>query len=367
MRKIIGFLTALVVISWLVGFASPASADSITIKAHVEAVAIVDAHAEASANGEVSAYSYVGAQIRSKAKTTKKCMWSTGYNSTSTSWFYDGVPSRICKLKNPKFHLGYKVYWIKVAGGTSGSHCGNFFRPTVGPGTRAVVLDVRAGSTAKIKVSSCVSARVTAKVAVTLSYSYNGENKIVVKVVDATSDWAKACDEAVAKIKVTKHLSLRASGDAITKAKATASAKARAKAQANAEANVKVKAQASVDLEIEIPITPPPTPTPAPMFIQFREFNDLEVKWTSDHCVTVDTPAGHSATVYWTAVYGSFAIPQKTAQDGVQICSLYKAPSEVPNGGTDTITVTATDNVTDKSVTKSTLPFVIQPTAQPPL
>ena len=110
----------------------------------------------------------------------------------------------------------------------------------------------------------------------------------------------------------------------------------------------------------------PPPPSNPPVFVQFREFNDLEVNWVDDHCVTVDTPAGHTATVYWEADFGSFAIPQKTAQDGVQICSDYKAPSEVPAGGTDQITVRAVDNVTDLSVTDSTDPFVIHPTAPHP-
>lgn len=107
-------------------------------------------------------------------------------------------------------------------------------------------------------------------------------------------------------------------------------------------------------------------PEAPPMFLQFREFNDLEVNWVDDHCVTVDFPAGHSGTVFWTAKYGSFATPQKTAQDSVQICSDYKAPSEVPGTGTDTITVTATDSVTGLKVTQTTDPFKIYPTASHP-
>jgi hypothetical protein len=115
--------------------------------------------------------------------------------------------------------------------------------------------------------------------------------------------------------------------------------------------------------QVVVPNCPPVQP---PVFVQFGEFNDLEVNWTSNHCVTVDTPAGHTATVYWDATFGSFAAPQKTAQDGVQICSTYKAPSEVPAGGTDRITVRAVDNVTDLSVTKTTEPFMIHPTAPHP-
>lgn len=109
-----------------------------------------------------------------------------------------------------------------------------------------------------------------------------------------------------------------------------------------------------------------PPPAEPPVFVQFREFNDLEVNWKDDHCVTVDTPTGHTATVYWEAKFGSFTTPSKPAQDGVQVCSVYKAPSEVPASGTDTITVRAVDNVTGKSVTKATDPFVVNDTAPHP-
>ena len=106
----------------------------------------------------------------------------------------------------------------------------------------------------------------------------------------------------------------------------------------------------------------PPVEYPAPMFMQFREFNDFYKSLpgtpvTMDHCVTVDFPEGHSGEVFWTAELGSFATPRKAAQDGVQVCSTYTAPSEA---GHDTITVTATDSVSGKSVTKTSRAFVIK-------
>lgn len=112
--------------------------------------------------------------------------------------------------------------------------------------------------------------------------------------------------------------------------------------------------------------TPPPAPEEKPVIAQITEFNDLEVNWTSPHCVTADFPKGHSGTVFWTAKFGSFATSTKSAQDMVEVCSTYKAPSEVPAGGTDTITVTVTDSTTGLSVTKSTDPFVIHGTAPHP-
>ena len=97
-----------------------------------------------------------------------------------------------------------------------------------------------------------------------------------------------------------------------------------------------------------------------PTYAQFRQINDVYVNATTDHCVTVDFPEDHGGSVFWTANKGSFAITTKTAQDMVQVCASYKAPSEVPASGTDTITVTATDNVTGKSVSKTTDPFTIK-------
>lgn len=131
----------------------------------------------------------------------------------------------------------------------------------------------------------------------------------------------------------------------------------------NMSASAESSAAAMIDIEAYCGSTPEEPPT----FLQFREFNDLEVNWTSDHCVTVSFPTGHSGTIYWTAKFGSFAVPSKPASSGVQVCSQYKAPSEVPASGTDTITVTVRDNTTGKSVTKTTDPFVIHPTAPHPL
>lgn len=155
-----------------------------------------------------------------------------------------------------------------------------------------------------------------------------------------------------ARMQAAGDLSLQLGGKSVIKVKAEVRATAFAKATSEAHAKA-------------VCTDKPPT-VEAPVFVQFREVNDLEVNWTADHCVTVDTPDGHTATVYWEANFGSFAIPQKIAQDGVQICSVYKAPSEVPAGGTDRITVRAVDNVTGKSVTRTTDPFVIHPTAPHP-
>lgn len=137
------------------------------------------------------------------------------------------------------------------------------------------------------------------------------------------------------------------------KLQVNAEATAHAKTKASAEASTKVKCSSTQ------PQPPQPEVTP-PTFMQFRQINDVYVNATTDHCVTVDFPEGHSGEVFWTATYGSFATVKKSAQDTVQVCSTYKAPSEVPSGGKDTITVTATDSVTGKSVTQTSDPFTIK-------
>lgn len=174
---------------------------------------------------------------------------------------------------------------------------------------------------------------------------------------------AEATVEGTVQATVRETARVRARGNLTVKLQGKTTVEVHADTMAKAKGSATTEAWASAYCA---PYTPPPPAEKPPVFVQFREFNDLEVNWTDDHCVTVDTPAGHSATVYWDATYGSFATSQKPAQDGVQVCSTYKAPSEVPAGGTDTITVRVVDNVTDLSVTKSTQPFAIKSTAPHP-
>lgn len=179
--------------------------------------------------------------------------------------------------------------------------------------------------------------------------------------VDCPDSWAESSFKSSGS--VTGSSSLRISARSRTEAEA----KARQQIALNVRNSTSIKAsimgsgEVAAEGEAKASCSSGDEEIP-PAFVQFREVNDVYVNATTEHCVTVDTPAGHTATVYWTATFGSFATPQKTAQDGVQICSTYKAPSEVPvpSGGTDRITVRAVDNVTDLSVTQTTDPFVIK-------
>lgn len=163
-------------------------------------------------------------------------------------------------------------------------------------------------------------------------------------------------------------LALQLDGKSVIEVKAEVRASAFVKAKTEAHATAECRDIEQPPTHDECPYIPGDQPegyecnppVSPPTFAQFREINDVYVNATTEHCVTVDFPEGHSGTVYWTANKGSFAVPQKSAQDMVQICSTYKAPSEVPASGTDTITVTATDSTTGKSVSKTTDPFVIK-------
>lgn len=372
-RMILAMMAALAVIIGLLGFTPVAQADTgkVTITAHVEAVAIANASASASATGAVSAYSFVGAQIRSKAKTTRNCFWSRGYNSTQSGWFWDGVPSKVCKLKHPTHFAGHKVFYKKVGGGTTGRNCGNWFRPVNGPKTKAVVLDAKAGTTATVAVKACARATVSANVAVTLGYTYNGVHKTEVQVVAVDNATASNCSSSTARVKVTKHLSLKTSGNAIAKAKASATASAKARATASAVANAEAKARVSVDLVIEIPIgpTPPPPPTPTPILLEASTINDVLVNNSRTIGVTGIVPVGHTATLFATAKNGGSIISGKNQSVGSGQFTgqvTYLAPSEVPSGGHDQVSFTLTlDNGRTASI--STNQFEIRPAPVDPL
>ncbi|HRK40664.1 MAG TPA: hypothetical protein PLN95_01120 [Candidatus Saccharibacteria bacterium] len=173
---------------------------------------------------------------------------------------------------------------------------------------------------------------------------------------------------AQAEAQATGDLALQLDGKSVIQVKAKVRADAFAKASSEAHALAECRDNPPEHDECpNIPGNQPPgyecnPPETPPTFMQFRQFNDLykslpDQPTTMEHCVTVDFPEGHSGEVFWDANRGSFANPRKAAQDGVQICSIYTAPSE---SGSDTITVTATDSTTELSVTKTSDPFAIK-------
>ncbi len=93
---------------------------------------------------------------------------------------------------------------------------------------------------------------------------------------------------------------------------------------------------------------------PAPT-VTITNVNDYYVGASGNICATADFPAGHAGTITWSAQVGTFVKNSTPAQDGVEVCVKYTAPGEGPSQGTntDTVTVKATDSVTDKFGTAS--------------
>ena len=241
-------------------FAAPAAhadSETITITARVVGSAVAKAEATASASGAASSYTHVAAQVRSKARTTNKCFWSKGWNSYisggKTIWWYDAVPSKVCKLKKPYWAGGRKATHKKVGGGTSGSACMNGFIPSNTPPARnpRTMLDVRSGTVAAVNVSAQAEVDVKATVNVTLEYTYNGETIQLTETATATGH-GKDKASAKARVKVTKRTKLKATGAKIAQAKVNLRNKVSANARVKAEASAKAKAEAEINVTIVI-------------------------------------------------------------------------------------------------------------------
>lgn len=352
-----GLLTAGLTIG-LAPVTAHAETGKIIITAHVTATAIAQANASSSASGSASAYDYVGVEIKSKAKTSS-CYWTTGYNSVWSGgkihWFWDGVKSKVCKIKAKKVG-GYTVKYKKVAGGTSGRNCGNYFRPKSGPPTKAAVLDIKSKSSVEVEVSAWAKTDVSAKVAVTISYTYNGVTKTEVKMVDEAEAHGESSDSAKAKVTATKSTKVSATGAAIAKARASLKSKVEAQAKANAEASAKAQAALDVDLTIEIPIDTPP-PTPAPSILEVTTVNDFRLSQEGFITASGTIASGHTATLFASAKNGGTIIANKSQKVSGEftVNVTYKASTEV---GTDQVEFTLTQDDGQKA-TKSTNVFNI--------
>lgn len=237
----------------------------ISVPIKIVAEALASAKATASSSATASAYATAGAQVRSKSKTKKaSCFWSTGintyYSGGKLRTYYDPVKAKVCKLKKAKKAGGTKWYYKKVAGGTSGSHCNNLFKPKKIKVSykRATVLDVKAGSKACVLVTSTASASVDVAVKLTLEYTVNGVTKRIYKEAkgsghDSETKRAYACST------ITKKSSTKTMSGKIASVKKSVSASASASARANAIAEARANARATIELviEIEVPNKPP--------------------------------------------------------------------------------------------------------------
>lgn len=166
----------------------------------------------------------------------------------------------------------------------------------------------------------------------------------------------KAAASAKAKSSAANKLSIKLSLKSSVKAKAAATARGHASTKAKADAQCKITK----------PTTPPPAPE-KPVLIDVRQVNDVDVTNTTEVCATVSVPGKNQGTLSFTAKFGSFTTPKTFVVSGqVEKCATYQAPTEVPSGGTDTITYTIRDDVSGLTASDTTV-FKINPAPIPPL
>lgn len=256
MKNVLKLITAIaVMLSGLMFVAPAANAETVVITARVVGSAVAEAKAISTAKATGSSYAFAAAQVRSKAEHTSRCLWAPGTNSYISGGrlvpYYDPVPAYWCKLKNPRTIGGLTYTHKKLAGGTTGTPCGNLGIPKQKKARLAAVLDVRAGTIAEVGVRSRVSVGVEVKVTVLLEYTYKGETHQITKTQTA-SDSATASDRDVARMKVTKRTTRRATAAKIVEAMARVETRATATAHTKAVAKARAKAVAEVEVVIEI-------------------------------------------------------------------------------------------------------------------
>jgi flagellar hook assembly protein FlgD len=119
--------------------------------------------------------------------------------------------------------------------------------------------------------------------------------------------------------------------------------------------------QCSSTVTIPPPVVTPPSQPPLVNNVTQIEF----VYIGSDYpnvCADITAPTGDSVTVTFSAVIGNFPSASFTfvSVGTNQVCTTYYAPTNSADVGSDTITVTATDNTTHLYGVGQSLPFAVQ-------
>jgi len=221
--------------------------------------------------------------------------------------------------------------------------------------------------TLKVKLVQYATVNVKAKAVATQTAT------MTIRATARTPD-GQICADVQLNVAVTGTAEAEASGSGRTVATATASANSslnvalKSKIQIDVEAKAKVKIEAVANAKASCSYTPTPPPPPVvgpPTIVDLTQVNDVDVFNTTQVCATVNVPESNSGTLTFSARFGSFTTPKTFTVSGqVEKCATYKAPTEVPSGGTDTITALVRDNVTGKSASDTTV-FKIQ-TSEPP-
>ena len=129
---------------------------------------------------------------------------------------------------------------------------------------------------------------------------------------------------------------------------------AQAQATASSESSAVSSASAQVTCSSAPQSSPPPPQQTPPSIVQYTTLNDVDAGATSPNfCATVNIPGSDQGTLTFAATYGSFQTTTFAVNGQVQKCTTYVAPTEVPSGGRDSVTVFVRDNSTGLSDQKS--------------
>lgn len=324
-----------------------------TTSAEVVAVNGVDIHSTVQVVSRIQANGATKAQRQGhKIRINKRMtLWTSYYNTSgqevwhwktyprgkvfikgSDGWYHDGVCWNKVKIKTKK-HVGHKIYGkIKIV------QYFVFQAVSVAEVSDYVTVKAKAWD----NTDTCHA-----------EASGSGNASFYASAYASLQGTVKAAVLAQVKAQSSANLSAKLAGKTLVDIHGQTSASA--SGQAIAEASAYAVCRTS---------TPPSTP---PTVIDVTQVNDVDVTNTTQVCATISLPGSDSGTLTFSANYGAFTTTNVFTVSGqVQKCATYQAPTEVPSGGTDTITYTIRDNVTGLTASKTTT-FTINPAPQPPL
>lgn len=268
---------------------------------------------------------------KSKVKLdSEHCFWATGTWTNSAGKLPDITPyketsrAKFCELKQPIKAAGITWHYVKVDGGLTGSECFNLAVPPHKKQPKAkakAVLDVKSLSEVKLTYDWDVSATAHAEASKVCPSG---------AIISAEAT-AEASSTGRGKIKLSMKAKAYASANGST-VKVKTDLEQQLSIEVSAEAEAKALAKIELDCGSDVPTEQPP------VLIDKTVVNDVVVNKTTEVCAEVDVPDGE-ATLTIRADYGSFTTANSfTVSGSAMKCATYKAPSEVPAGGNDTIT-----------------------------
>ena len=247
---------AMITVMVMVGamFATSASADVVMGGQPTVVSSSSTSTVSAVAAAKIAGYSHVGIYVNVKKSKVnrKRCFWAKGkwtnstlIGGTSFKSYKETSRAKFCKLKKPIRRGGRVWYYVKVAGGLTGSPCYNLAVPPghkqPKPQLRGKVLDLR---TLKFNVTITLNASAKVAASATCVTRVNGN------VVASASAYAEATGTASANVNVTvsakTKMAARFAGSVSYEQKTKIEIDAQASASLNLSAAVRVSCNGDV-------------------------------------------------------------------------------------------------------------------------